>query len=118
MPTWVLNPKSQKPTPSSEEDNQVLLRGEAFEHMVQTVAWREILDFLEQLDEEAVAQVIGNKSSDPQVAQVFQLRLQERRYALEGLQHFVLGSIEQRKAILKQQEEEKEEVLHGQHASY
>ncbi len=103
MPKWVLNPKSQKAEPLNDDDRKMLLRGEAFESLVGTVAWREILDFLETLDDEALRAVRGNKSSDPRVGQYLQTKLQERGYVLNELQHFVLGSIEERKKLLEEE---------------
>lgn len=116
MPTWVLNPKSLKAEPHNEEESKILLRGEAFESLISTVAWKEILDFLEQLDDEALAAIRGNKSSDPKVAAALQTKLQERGYVLNELQHFVVGAVEQRRAMLEEQTEEQklmEEILHG-----
>ena len=97
------------PNQLSEDDRTVILRGEAFESLLGTIAWKEILDFLTEHDEEAVSCVVGNKSSDPEVALHFQRILQQRRYVLEHLQHFVLGSIEQKRRLLKSNNEEEEQ---------
>lgn len=101
----ILEQAKQQPT---EEELAILHRGVLFESLIRSESWKLILDFLEQLDEEALKQVRGSKSTDPVVALALQTRLQERAHVLNELQHFVLGTIEQRNNILKEQNKEEE----------
>lgn len=79
-----------------------------FESFIRGEGWKLLLDFFEERDENALSAVLKNKSSDPLVALTFQIRLQERREALNDMQHHVLGSIQQKNDILTQNKNEEE----------
>lgn len=91
----------------TEEEQELIRIGSSREEFVQNLVWLDMEKYANDVVEEALDQMRGNQSSDPQVAHRFKLVWQEREAFRDRLILFVKGPIRAKKELLKQIEEEK-----------
>jgi hypothetical protein len=94
------------------EDEQALLKlAEESEQFIILPMWKKIEMFLNALPSEALDDMRANKSSDPMVAQRFQLIWKEREALRDSLIAFVKGPIKDRKELIDQIEQQRKEGM-------
>lgn len=107
MTAWLDNliARVRKNLSPSDEEERFVHRGEVFEALVGSEAWRLVLDYLEKLADESLTALRTDKKHEPLNSLALQLRWQERELVLKMLQEEVLVTIEQKKLIRSSEEE-------------
>ena|ERR1700690_1081269 len=98
----------------TKEEQEFLKLGTSREEFIQNPTWLDLEKYVNDVVEEALDQMRGNKSSNPVVAHRFKLVWQEREAFRDRLILFVKGPIRAKKDLLNQIEEEKK--LYGRSA--
>lgn len=110
MTAWLDNliARVKKSLSPSDEEERFVHRGEVFEALVGSEAWKQVLDYLEKLADESLTALRADKKHEPLNSMALQMRWQERELVLKLLQEEVLLAVEQKKLILQSRSSEEE----------
>jgi len=100
--------RAKKTLNPSDEEERFFHRGEVFESLVKSEAWRLVLDYLEKLADESLTAIRADRKHEPLNSMALQLRWQERELVLKMLQEEILSTIEQKKQIFESRSSEEE----------
>lgn len=94
----------EAPQNLNDAEQEVIAQGDIAIALVNSPAWKMVLDWLEAREDKALGAMRMNKSSDPLLALSLQRVWQERRETLNGIQEHVFSLIEMRRALDNKEE--------------
>ena len=96
-----------------DDEEKMLRRGAVFEAFKGSEAYKEVLDVLESLADNALGELRADKQNNPLNSMGLQIRWQEREYVLTKLQEEILSTIEDRRRLLAERQEKVERWENG-----
>lgn len=105
---WNLLTKRQQENDEQVENLRLMEKAAAYETLVQSLGWRHLLDFLEHEANEAIGKLRKVKLSDRDAAYNELVIWRDKEEVLLGVQYEVIGTIEQKRALVAANSDEKE----------
>lgn len=105
---WNLLTKRQQENDEQVENLRLMEKAAAYETLVQSLGWRHLLDFLEHEANEAIGKLRKVKLSDRDAAYNELIIWRDKEEVLLGVQYEVIGTIEQKRALVAANSDEKE----------
>lgn len=105
---WNLLTKRQQENDEQVENLRLMEKAAAYEALVQSLGWRHLLDFLEHEANEAIGKLRKVNLSDRDAAYNELIIWRDKEEVLLGVQYEVIGTIEQKRALVAANSDEKE----------